>query len=139
MPELAEVAYYAARWNPGLDQKIQRVHAGSKPRFFRATPAPAFAALAGSTYRSARSHGKNMLFEFSGGLWLGGHLGMTGELLAAPPNHVPTSHDHLVFYTKANALIFRDFRMFGSVSLDESKTGPPPAWQARRRPRPLAR
>ena len=78
MPELAEVAYYAARWFPGLSQKILRVHTGPKPRFFRNTHSSAFAALAGTAYRSARTHGKNMLFEFSGGLWLSGHLGMTG-------------------------------------------------------------
>ena len=130
MPELAEVAYYATRWAPGLGKKILRVHTGPKPRFFRQTHASAFTALAGTTYRSARTHGKNMLFEFAPGLWLCGHLGMTGELLTAPPGHVPTAHDHLVLYTKTLALIFRDFRMFGSVRLDESKGGPPAAWQA---------
>ena len=132
MPELAEVAYYAAQWNPGLGQRILRVHTGSKPRFFRLslTHAAAFKVLTGSTYRSARTHGKNMMFEFSRGLWLGGHLGMTGELFTATPDHLPTAHDHLVLYTKSHALIFRDFRMFGCVSLDESKAGPPPAWQA---------
>ena len=130
MPELAEVAYYAAQWNPGLGQKIVRVHTGPKPRFFRHTHASAFAALAGTTCRSARTHGKNMLFEFRPGLWLTGHLGMTGELLTGPADHPPTAHDHLVLYTKKMALIFRDFRMFGNVRLDESKSGPPPAWQA---------
>jgi formamidopyrimidine-DNA glycosylase len=129
MPELAEVAYYAAQWSAGLGQRIQRVHTGPKPRFFRQTAASAFAALTGTTYRSARTHGKNLLFEFSSGLWLGGHLGMTGELLTAPPGHTPTAHDHLVLYTKNQALIFRDFRMFGAVRLDESKPGPPPAWR----------
>ena len=130
MPELAEVAYYAAQWNPGLSQKILRVHTGPKPRFFRNTHSSAFAALAGTTYRHARTHGKNMLFEFSGGLWLSGHLGMTGELLTGPPEHPPTAHDHLVLYTKSIALIFRDFRMFGSVRLDESPSTPPAAWQS---------
>ena len=57
MPELAEVAYYAAQWNPGLSQKILRVHTGPKPRFFRNTHSSAFAALAGTTYRHARTHG----------------------------------------------------------------------------------
>ena len=130
MPELAEVAYYTTQWNPGLGQKIQRVHTGPKPRFFRQTHASAFAALAGTTYRSTRTHGKNMLFEFSGDLWLGGHLGMTGELLTGPSDHAPSAHDHLVLYTTTAALIFRDFRMFGCVSLEESKAGPPPSWEA---------
>lgn len=129
MPELAEVAYFASRWASGLGQKILRVHTGPKPRFFRATPASAFTALTGTTYRSARTHGKNMMFEFSKGLWLGGHLGMTGELLTAPAGHEPTAHDHLVLYTKTTALIFRDFRMFGCVTLEESENGPPASWQ----------
>jgi formamidopyrimidine-DNA glycosylase len=129
VPELAEVAYFAARWAPGLGQKIQRVHTGPKPRPFRQTPAGAFAALAGTTYLGGRTHGKNMLFEFSRGLWLTGHLGMTGELLTLEPTHVPTGHDHLVLFTKTTALIFRDFRMFGALRLDESRA-PPAAWQA---------
>ncbi len=132
MPELAEVAYYVAQWNPGLGQKIHRIHTGPKPRFFRRSlgHATAFQILTGTTYRAARTHGKNMLFEFSSGLWLTGHLGMTGELLTAPSSHLPTAHDHLILYTKTLALIFRDFRMFGSVCLDESKTGPPASWLA---------
>lgn len=130
MPELAEVAYYAARWASAAGQRIQRVHTGPKPRFFRQTPAPAFAALTGTTYRGARTHGKNLLFEFSSGLWLGGHLGMTGELLAEGPDYTATAHDHLILYTKNQTLIFRDPRMFGAVRLDECKPGPPPAWQA---------
>lgn len=130
MPELAEVAYFAAQWNSGLGQKILRVHTGPKPRFFRQTPASAFAALTGRTFLESRTHGKNMLFSFSGHLWLTGHLGMTGELLTAAPDHQPTSHDHLVLFTKSYALVFRDFRMFGAVRLDEAKPGPPAAWQA---------
>ncbi len=130
MPELAEVAYYASQWDSGLGQKIQRVHTGPKPRFFRQSAASGFQALRGKSYRQSRTHGKNLLFEFSAGLWLTGHLGMTGELLTADPGHTPAAHDHLVLFTHSTALIFRDFRMFGAVRLDESKTGPPAAWQA---------
>ncbi len=131
MPELAEVAYYAKRWDPAQGQVIRRVHAGSKPRFFRHTPAAAFpAGLVGRSYSGARTHGKKLLFAFQGGLWLTGHLGMTGELLLGPPDHAPTTHDHLVLYTPRQALIFRDSRMFGAVRLEESPSGPPPAWLA---------
>lgn len=129
MPELAEVAYYAAQWNAGLGQKIVRVHTGAKTRFFRQTAASAFQSLQGKVYRSSRTHGKNLLFEFSSGLWLTGHLGMTGELLCTEPDHVPGVHDHLVLYTASAGLVFRDFRMFGAVRLDESEHGPPDAWQ----------
>lgn len=131
MPELAEVAYYARQWEPGLGSEIRKVHTGSKDRIFRATPASAVAGgLTGSTFLGARTHGKNLLFEFSGGLWLTAHLGMTGELLSASADHVPGKHDHLVLFTKTRALIFRDSRMFGGVKLEENRDGPPLAWQA---------
>ena len=130
MPELAEVAFYAKAWHPAQGQTILRVHTGPKPRFFRHTPAAAFApALTGRSFLDTRTHGKKLLFAFQNNLWLTGHLGMTGELLLAPPDHLPTAHDHLVLYTAHHALIFRDSRMFGAVLLDESP-GPPPAWQA---------
>jgi hypothetical protein len=125
MPELAEVAFYTTRWAAGVGQEVRRVHTGSKARPFRQTAAGAFRALVGTTYGGARTHGKNMLFEFAPQLWLTGHLGMTGELLAAPPEHVPTVHDHLVLYTREEALIFRDFRMFGALRLEEWAGGPP--------------
>jgi formamidopyrimidine-DNA glycosylase len=130
MPELAEVAYYTTRWAAGVGQEVLRVHTGPKARPFRQTAAGAFRALMGTTYGGARTHGKNMLFEFAPQLWLTGHLGMTGELLAGPPGHEPTAHDHLVLYTRESALIFRDFRMFGALRLDESVGGPPPDWLA---------
>ncbi|MES2709187.1 MAG: DNA-formamidopyrimidine glycosylase family protein [Verrucomicrobiota bacterium] len=131
MPELAEVAYYARQWEPGLNHQILRVHTGPKARFFRATPASAVeAGLTGTVFRTARTHGKNLLFEFSGGLWLTGHLGMTGELLAAEAAHIPGKHDHLVLFTTSSALVFRDFRMFGGVKLEENAESPPPDWQS---------
>lgn len=131
MPELAEVAYYARQWDPGLGHKILRVHTGDKARFFRASPAPSIVrGLTGTLFRSSRTHGKNLLFEFSGGLWLRAHLGMSGELLAEKPDYSPAKHDHLVLFTKPAALVFRDFRMFGGVKLDENPEGPPPDWQA---------
>jgi formamidopyrimidine-DNA glycosylase len=131
MPELAEVAYYARQWDAGRDHKILRVHTGTKARFFRATPASAVEnGLTGKIFRAAHTHGKNLLFEFSGGFWLTAHLGMTGELLAEAPDFEPQKHDHLVLFTTAAALVFRDFRMFGGVKLDENPEGPPPAWQA---------
>ncbi len=127
MPELAEVAYYARQWDAGLGKKITRVHVNAKARVFRGGNATGMAsALTGATYRHAYTHGKNMIFAFSDGLWLGGHLGMTGELLTAGRDHTPLKHDHLVFFTKEAALIVRDHRMFGLWRLDESPD--PPAW-----------
>ncbi|HEX2748057.1 MAG TPA: DNA-formamidopyrimidine glycosylase family protein [Verrucomicrobiales bacterium] len=125
MPELAEVAYYARQWDAGLGKRIARVHAHATSRVFRGGHAGDIAkALKGTTYRQSETHGKNMLFAFSGGHWLGGHLGMTGELLTAAPHHEPLKHDHLVLFTKDAALIYRDYRMFGRWRLDQSKTEP---------------
>ena len=127
MPELAEVVYFARQWDAGLHKRILRVHVHPGARVFRGSNAKLLAkALTGSDYREPLTHGKNMLFAFSGGVWLGGHLGMTGELLTAPPGHSPQKHDHLVLLTTDAALIYRDPRMFGSWRMDRGAE--PPAW-----------
>jgi formamidopyrimidine-DNA glycosylase len=127
MPELAEVAYYARRWDAGLHKRILRVHVHPKVRIFRGGSAPALAkALTGTEYLKPLTHGKNMLFSFSGGVWLGGHLGMTGELLCEPPDHVPQKHDHLVLFTADCALVCRDPRQFGLWRMERGSE--PPAW-----------
>src|SRR4029453_5477370 len=56
--------------------------------------------------------------------WLGIHLGMSGELTVAPPDHVPGRHDHLVIVTEGHALVFNDPRMFGSVDFHVGKEPP---------------
>jgi formamidopyrimidine-DNA glycosylase len=127
MPELAEVAYYARQWDAGLGKRIARVHVHAKARVFRGGHAGELAkALTGSTYRHSFTHGKNMLFEFGGGQWLGGHLGMTGKLLTAAPDYEPHKHDHLVLFTRDAALVYSDYRMFGRWRLDHGKE--PPEW-----------
>jgi formamidopyrimidine-DNA glycosylase len=70
-----------------------------------------------------------MLFRFDRGTSLGIHLGMTGELSVAAPDHVPGKHDHLVIVTARHALVFTDPRMFGRV---EFHPGPElPSWWTR--------
>ena len=129
MPELAEVEYYRKIWNPGLGSKITRVHIHPTARVFRGEPVTAFAtALEGAIYKESTTHGKNMLFQFSRSIWLGGHLGMSGEMRVEPASHAPGKHDHLVLYTKQHALILTDPRMFGRWRIHEGKT-PPPWWQ----------
>src|SRR5262245_944082 len=114
MPELAEVAYYARQWDAGLHKRILRVHVNSKARIFRGGSAKTLAAaLTKTEYLKPMTHGKNMLFSFSGGVWLGGHLGMTGEMLCEPPDYAPLKHDHLVLFTADAALVYRDPRQFG--------------------------
>ena len=127
MPELAEVEYYRKIWNPGLRQKILRVHVHPTARVYRGEPVEAFArALEGTQFLDSFTHGKNMLFSFSRGIWIGGHLGMTGEMIVSDASHAPAKHDHLVLFQKERALVFRDPRMFGRLRIHEGKT--PPAW-----------
>lgn len=127
MPELAEVVYYSRQWDAALHKRILRVQVHATSRVFRGGDAGQLAkALTGSDYLQPLTHGKNMLFSFSGGVWLGGHLGMTGKLLAAAPDFAPEKHDHLVLFTADCALVYRDPRMFGLWRVDR---GPePPAW-----------
>jgi formamidopyrimidine-DNA glycosylase len=128
MPELAEVAYYAKIWSPAVGAKVLDVHVNADARVFRDEAAAAFShGLKGRKFAGHFTHGKNMLFQFSPGFWLGGHLGMTGELRCGPADTVPEKHDHLVLFFKDHALTFRDPRKFGRLRLHEGKA-PPPWW-----------
>ncbi len=138
MPELAEVEYYRRQWDPGLGRTVSRVATRPGARVFREVPARAVErALQGRRLLSSRTHGKQMLFEFSGGAWLGLHLGMTGELRTAPAESDPEKHDHLVLVLDSFALVFRDPRMFGALRLDLGSADEPPDWWRALPPQPL--
>ena len=122
MPELAEVFYYSKRWDAGASRAITAVQVNAKSRVFRSCDVEALPSLIGAKLKGSRTHGKQMLFEFSGGRWLGVHLGMTGELSAKPEPVAPAKHDHLVLHTKAIALVFSDPRQFGAVTFYEGKS-----------------
>lgn len=125
MPELAEVEYFRSRWNPGLGRKVVAIELDAKKRVFRGTDAALVkAALTGATLRHSEARGKQMLFHFSGGNWLGIHLGMTGKLSAESADYVATKHDHLVLRQKQASLVFTDSRMFGRVRFDQGRTAP---------------
>ena len=116
MPELAEVAYYAHRWEPGLGEVVVAIHTHGRSRVFRACdPAALESGLLGQKLKTIRTHGKQMLFEFSNGHWLLIHLGMTGSLEAQSLSHQTAKHDHLVISTRKRSLVFNDPRQFGSV------------------------
>ena len=131
MPELAEVEFFRRRWHEAAGgQRIKRVHTHDAKRVLRDVDLPAFRhALTGATLLSATTAAKQMLFRFSGGGWLGIHLGMSGELSAAPADHVPGRHDHLVLVTARQALVFNDPRMFGRIDFHQGKN--PPIWWSR--------
>ncbi len=143
MPELAEVAYYAKQWAPGLGRRVTGIRIHPEKRLFRGEDTAALVAgLTGATYRAAHTHGKNLLFEFSGGAWLGGHLGMTGHLMArhdsgtstgdvrlyrpGSPAHENPKHHHLVLEQKGRQLVFSDPRLFGRLRFHRGAS--PPRW-----------
>ncbi len=127
MPELAEVEYYRKRWDPGLGRTVLSVEIQARKRVFRdATVIPLARALAGQTLQSSRASGKQMLFEFSGGFWLGIHLGMTGKLRMDPPGSTAGPHDHFVARQASGTLVFEDPRQFGRLRCDQLPE--PPAW-----------
>jgi formamidopyrimidine-DNA glycosylase len=127
MPELAEVEFYRRQWDPGLGQKVLRAQLHPRKRVFRSENTRALVRdLRGSRFLRSESWGKQMLFEFSGGNWIGVHLGMTGKLRVEPPGFRPEKHDHLVLHQSKRALVFRDARLFGRVRFHHGKT--PPIW-----------
>jgi formamidopyrimidine-DNA glycosylase len=90
MPELAEVEFFRRQWDPGLGQKIVAVQLHAHKRIFRGSnPRALKRELTGSRFLRSFAWGKQMLFEFSGGNWIGLHLGMTGKLRIEPPGFRP--------------------------------------------------
>lgn len=130
MPELAEVEYYRKRWAPGLNQKVLRVEIHAAKRLFRGTDTALLQkTLPGAILRESETRGKQMVFRFSKGIWLGVHLGMTGELRTEEPAFTAGKHDHLVLCQQQQALVFSDARMFGRV-LFHCGAEPPEWWTA---------
>jgi len=115
MPELAEVAWFAKQWSPGLGSKVTDVLCRAQARIYRTADARVIQhGLRGKRLTEIRTRGKQMMFVFDGAT-LGLHLGMTGELLVAPRGHEPGRHDHLVIRQARRSLVFRDPRMFGAL------------------------
>ncbi|MEM9016991.1 MAG: DNA-formamidopyrimidine glycosylase family protein [Verrucomicrobiota bacterium] len=129
MPELAEVEFARKQWDPGVGMAVSRVLTHPKARIYREIPAAAVQrGLTGRTLLGSEAHGKQMLFQFSGGAWLGIHLGMTGKLFVADPNYEVIKRDHLVLEGRDRVLVFSDYRMFGKLTLDLAGPETPPQW-----------
>ena len=135
MPELAEVEFFRKRWAlAATGERVSRVLTHDRKRLLRGVHLQRFRrALTGATLDSSEARAKQMLFRFRGGVlphetrgWLGIHLGMSGELYVAPPDHTPGKHDHLVLVTDKHALVFKDPRMFGLVEFHLGAE--PPRW-----------
>lgn len=127
MPELAEVEYHRRQWDPGLRSPVLAVELHAEKRIFRgADPDEIVRALTGARLQRSEARGKQMLFAFSGGNWLGIHLGMTGKLRVEAADFAPERADHLVLRQKTRALVLRDSRMFGRVKFARGRQ--PPKW-----------
>ncbi len=127
MPELAEVEFNRRTWDSGMGKKILKLRIHPKVRIFRDVKVGALEkTLTGSTLSRSEARGKQIIFLFSGGNWLGIHLGMTGRLRVEGPNFEPAKHDHLVLYQSHRALVFMDMRQFGRVRFHQGTAAP--AW-----------
>lgn len=125
MPELAEVEFFRKQWNSGVGQKIIAVQLHSRKRIFRGSdPRKIVHHLAGRRFLRSYARGKQMLFEFSGGNWIGIHLGMTGKLRTEPAGFRPEKHDHFVLQQRRQALVLRDARLFGRVRFHHGRAEP---------------
>lgn len=125
MPELAEVEYYRKQWDDGLRKKVTRVELHAGKRIFRGVNEKRLAAaLKGATYLDSEARAKLMCFRFSGGVWIGIHLGMSGRLSVEAKDFEPGKHDHLVLFQSARALVFNDPRQFGRVHFHEGRDEP---------------
>lgn len=125
MPELAEVEYNRKQWDVGLTAEILSVSAHGQVRDFRETAVSELnQGLRGARYLRSEARGKQMMFEFSGGSWVGIHLGMTGRLRVEGADYGPGKHDHLVLYQAERALVFTDPRQFGRVRFHQGNEAP---------------
>lgn len=132
MPELAEVEHSRRVWDAGLRQPVRAVVI-SRPqiRVFRETDVDAMRRrLPGARLIGSETGGKQILFRFTGQLWLGVHLGMSGELrVEETAAFVPGKHDHCVLQLARRALVYEDQRHFGRIRFWEG-ADPPPWWTA---------
>lgn len=125
MPELAEVEFFRKQWDPGLGQRIIAVQLHARKRIFRGTDTRQIVSqLSGRRFLRSFARGKQMLFEFSAGNWIGIHLGMSGKLRIEPASFRPENHDHFVLQQTQQALVLRDARLFGRVRFHHGRSKP---------------
>ena len=133
MPELAEVEYIRRRWNPGLGHPVATVRLHPRAGVFKTCdPAGLAKHLPGAHLDSSSAAAKQMLFRFTAAdtaqtqLWLGLHLGMTGELTIRPHGLPAEKRDHLILDQPdaKQSLVFSDFRMFGRVQFHAGSDAP---------------
>jgi formamidopyrimidine-DNA glycosylase len=125
MPELAEVEFFRKQWDCGLGQKIIAVQLHPRKRIFRGTNKRKIVdQLVGRHFLRSFARGKQALFKFSAGNWIGIHLGMSGKLRTEPAGFRPEKHDHFVLQQLQQALVLRDARLFGRVRFHHGRSEP---------------
>lgn len=129
MPELAEVYYHSSHWKAAQGERFRLAWLHDKTRCARGLASEVLASkLSSSTLLSGYTHGKRMLFAFSGSCFLEVHLGMTGSLHRMDVDYEERKHDHLALKSEASTLLFRDPRQFGKLALHETEGGKLPDW-----------
>ncbi len=130
MPELAEVEYFRKRWDPGLGGVITGLQLHAQKRIFRGMDVRTLKRrLVRQRLLRSQARGKQMLFQFGDGNWLGIHLGMSGQLRLEPPGFRAGKHDHLLLEQKERTLVLRDARQFGRIRFYHGGEAPE-WWQA---------
>jgi len=119
MPELPEVETIAR----GLDKRvagdvIESVWIGSKPEPLKSPAKQIAKVLEGARINKVKRVGKHIVLDLApSGEWIV-HLGMTGQMLVAPPASDLAKHTHLVAkLSSGRELRFVDPRRFGRLSV----------------------
>ena len=129
MPELPEVEVVRAglaRWVVGREISSVSVRHPRAIRRFVGGPTQFEAALGGRTVRAAARRGKYLWLPLSDGQVLLAHLGMSGQLLIAPPATPDGPHLRVVLEFSGGGpdLRFVDQRTFGGLWVESA--GDPP-------------
>ena len=121
MPELPEVETVCRALRPVLEgHSLAKVQC-NRPDLRYPLPTDMECELKGHTITSVKRRAKYILINFSHGLTLIGHLGMSGRVLIESPSlsyMKPGPHDHVIFMTSHHYKItLRDPRRFGFLLL----------------------
>jgi len=116
MPELPEVEFARACLDRWLGGSVLARAEEDRTRVTRATPAAAFAGLAGHRVVAVERRGKWLLLRFEGEIGLLAHLGMTGKFELTMPDEAPPRWSRARFVRGDGAVVhYRDPRQFGRL------------------------
>src|SRR5262245_19223541 len=119
VPELPEVETVVRELRPQLvGRRIKSVEVG-RQALRRSWPSDVARLLAGRRIDSVQRRGKWILLDLDDPLYLGIHLGMTGQLTVVAANQTRADHTHVVIDLDRGQrqLRFRDIRRFGCTML----------------------